>query len=175
MGRQKQPPKVTKMVKDLLPITDIFNEKELGMYNNLVDVYLADFDKDDLTSSDMDDILDLAKNRVLEFRLLETSKDDAERQLDISAAMEKIHKQNKVWKENLSTRRKDRINPNEFKGFSIVDLATAFDLDRKRTLQNKVEKLKDREQEMIKKRKDYTGNRYDSDVNKREEWEEDLE
>jgi len=175
MGRQKAPPKVTKMVRDLLPIADIFNEKELEMYSNLVDVYLGDFDRDDLTSSDMDDILDLAKNRVLEFRLLETSKDDAERQLDISAAMEKIHKQNKVLKENLSTRRKDRINPNEFKGFSIVDLATAFDLDRKRTLQDKVEKLKDKEQEMIKKRKDYTGNRYDNDANKVEEWEEELE
>ena len=175
MPRAKTPPKVTKMVKDLLPITDIFNEKELEMYNNLVDVYLSDFDKDDLTSSDMDDVLDLAKNRVLEFRLLETSKDDAERQLDISAAMEKIHKQNKVLKENLSSRRKDRINPNEFKGFSIVDLATAFDLDRKRTLQEKVSKLRDKEAEMIKKRKDYTGNRYDTDAKKVEEWEEELE
>jgi len=175
MGREKQPPKVTKMVRDLLPVANIFNEKELEMYSNLVDVYLSDFDKDDLTSSDMDDILDLAKNRVLEFRLLETSKDDAERQLDISAAMEKIHKQNKVLKENLSSRRKDRINPNEFKGFSIVDLATAFDLERKRNLSDKVDKLRDKEKEMLKGRRDYTGNRYDSDVTKVEEWEEDLD
>ena len=113
--------------------------------------------------------MDLAKNRVLEFRLLKTSRDDADRQVDISAALEKIRKENKVLKENLASRRKDRINPNEFKGFSIVDLAVAFDEEKKRKLESQIRKNKVEEASVLEKRKDYTGNRYDADIEIKEE------
>ena len=69
-GRPKNPPKPTKLIKDLIPIEEIFNDAEAAIYHDFVDVYLADFDKEDLTSGDMDDIMDFAKNRVFEFRLL---------------------------------------------------------------------------------------------------------
>ena len=123
-----------------------------------------DLDRDDLSSGDMDDIMDLAKNRVLEFRLLKTAKDNPDRQLDLSGAVEKIRKENKTFKENLSTRRKDRIDPNEFKGFSIVDLAVAFDNNKKVELTEKALRNRKAEREAEEKRKDYTGNRYDIDV-----------
>lgn len=160
MGRPKKL-KPDKLVKNIIPIEEIFNEQEASIYHDFVDVYLADFDKEDLTSGDMDDIMDLAKNRVLEFRLLKTSRDDVDRQVDISAALEKIRKENKVLKENLATRRKDRINPNEFKGFSIVDLAVAFDEQKKRKLQERIRKNRAEEEDILKSRGDYTGNRYD--------------
>jgi hypothetical protein len=165
VGRPKNPPSSKKMLKEVLPLSEIFDEAELKMYNDLVDVYLADFDAEDLTSSDMDDILDLAKNRVLEFRLLKGSKDNTDRQLDIAASVEKLSKKNEKIKESLSTRRKDRINPNEFKGFSIVDLAIAYDYDKKVKLKNRVDRLKQEEKELLeKKRRDYVGNRRDADV-----------
>lgn len=163
-GRPKNPPPPKKMLKTILPVDDIFDEKELSMYNDLVDVYLADFDAEDLTSSDMDDILDLAKNRVLEFRLLRDSKGNADRQLDTAAAVEKLSKKNEKIKESLSSRRKDRINPNEFKGFSIVDLAAAFTNEKKVVLQNKMRELKEEEESLLERRKDYSGNRYDVDI-----------
>jgi hypothetical protein len=163
-GRPKNPPKPTKMLKEVLPVEGIFDDTELQMYNDLVAVYLSDFEDADLSSSDMDDIMDLAKNRVLEFRLLKTSKGNAAKQLDIAGAIEKLGKKNEKIKESLSSRRKDRINPNEFKGFSIVDLAAAFTNERKRELQEKAEKLKIREKEMLEKREGYVGNRYDLDV-----------
>lgn len=163
-GRKKNPPKPTKLIKEIIPINEIFSDDEASLYHDLVDVYMADFDKDDLTSGDVDDIMDLAKNRVLEFRLLKTAKDDVDRQVDISAAIEKIKKENKTLKENLSTRRKDRINPNEFKGFSIVDLAVAFDNNKKVELTEKALRNRKAEREAEEKRKDYTGNRYDTDV-----------
>jgi len=163
-GRLKNPPKPIKLVKDLIPIDEIFNEAEASIYHDFVDVYLADFDREDLTSGDMDDIMDLAKNRVLEFRLLKTSKDDVDRQVDISATLEKIRKENKVLKENLATRRKDRINPNELKGFSIIDLAVAFDESKKQKLQEQIRKNIVEEKAIIESRKDYTGNRYDVDT-----------
>lgn len=162
-GRPKAPPQPKKVIKEIIPIEEIFSEAEAALYHDLVDVYLNDFDTEDLTSGDMDDIMDLAKNRVLEFRLLKTSKDDTDKQIDISAALEKIRKENKVLKENLASRRKDRINPNEFKGFSIVDLAVAFDEEKKFKLQEQIRKNREEEIEVLKKRKDYQGNRYDTD------------
>ena len=112
----------------------------------------------------MDDILDLAKNRVLEFRLLKESRGDATKQLDTAAAIEKLGKKNEKIKESLSSRRKDRINPNEFKGFSIVDLAAAFNNEKKRKLTEKLQTLKVEQEEMLKKRRNYAGNSKDPDV-----------
>ena len=167
-GRPKNPPTPKKMLKEVLPIELIFEEDEVDLYNQLVGVYLEDFDADDLTSSDMDDILDLAKNRVLEFRLLKGSKGNFEAQLDTAAAIEKLGKKNEKIKENLSSRRRDRINPNEFKGFSIVDLAVAFNNEKRSALKDKIDKLKTEETEMMERRKDYAGNRYDVDVKERD-------
>lgn len=167
-GRPKNPPPPKKMLKSILPVADIFSDDELSMYNDLVDVYLVDFQSDDLTSSDMDDILDLAKNRVLEFRLLRESKEDTDRQIDVATAVEKLSKKNEKLKESLSTRRKDRINPNEFKGFSIVDIAVAFDNDKKLELKERVDRLKKEEKELLEKRKDYDGNRKDVSVDERD-------
>jgi hypothetical protein len=163
-GRKKNPPKPTKLIKEIIPIDEIFTKEEADLYHSLVDVYMSDFDRDDLSSGDMDDIMDLAKNRVLEFRLLKTAKDNPDRQLDLSGAVEKIRKENKTFKENLSTRRKDRIDPNEFKGFSIVDLAVAFDNNKKVELTEQVLRNRKKEREAVEARKDYTGNRYDIDV-----------
>lgn len=167
-GRPKNPPKFKDMLKDIIPLKDIFNEDELVIYESLVDIYLADFDPEDMSSGDMDDIMSLAMNRVLEIRLLKTSKDDTDRQLDISASVEKIRKQNDKLRENLSSRRKDRINPNEYKGFSIVDLAVAFDDEKKNKLANKVRSLEEEEKAVKLKRDSYLGNRNDVDAVRRE-------
>ena len=163
-GPQKPAPKPKKLIRDLIPIEEIFTDPEASIYRDFVEVYLADFEKEDLTAGDMDDIMDLAKNRVIEFRLLKTSRDDADRQVDISAALEKIRKENKVLKENLATRRKDRINPNELKGFSIVDLAVAFDEEKKIKLQKQIRKNRVEEEAILKSREEYSGNRYDAET-----------
>jgi len=76
VGRPKNPPKAREMLKKIIPIDDIFNEDEKRIYESLIDIYLKDFDKDDLTSSDMDDVMSLAMNRVLEIRLLKTGKEN---------------------------------------------------------------------------------------------------
>lgn len=163
-GRPKNPPSVKEMIKDILPTDEIYSEQELVWYDNLVDSYMSDFDKDELTYSDMDDIMDLAKNKILEFRLLKESKDDAARQVDVSTAIEKLRKQNEKIKESLSTRRRDRVNPNDFKGFSIVDIAVAYDNAKKKELESRVEKLNNSNASMRKTLREYTGNREDHDA-----------
>ena len=56
-GRPKNPPTARKILKDILPIKDIFTEEELVIYESLVDIYMKDFDEEDLSSVDIDDIM----------------------------------------------------------------------------------------------------------------------
>jgi hypothetical protein len=172
-GRPKNPPKPKKMLKEIMPVDQIFDEEELALYNSLVDVYMADFDQNDLTSADIDDIMGLAINKVLEMRLLKSSKGDAEKHIDVSNAMEKLRKQTEKMKENLSARRRDRVDPNKYKGFSIVNLAVAFDDKRKEELISKRKKQKARQKEVLAKREGYTGNQFDNDVKEKDEVEYD--
>ena len=157
------------LLKQVLPVEEIFNKDELRMYKDLIDVYLADFDEDELKASDFDDIMDLAKNRIMEFRLLKGGMDDPEKQIDMAPTIEKIRKQNDKLKENLSARRRDRINPNEFKGFSIVDLAVAFDEKKREKIRTQIKKKRAEEEETAKSREGYVGNRDDADAKIREE------
>jgi hypothetical protein len=163
-GRPTNPPKAKELLKGIIPVNDIFEEDELPMYNALIDIYLKDFDTEDISSGDMDDIMSLATNKILEIRLLKSSKGSAAKHLDVSAAVEKLRKQNDKIKENLSTRRKDRIEPGRIKGISIVDFAVAFEEDKKRELQERIERLGAGEDEALEKRVDYKGNRYDPDA-----------
>jgi hypothetical protein len=162
-GRPKNPPSPKKMLKEIIPIGDIFEERELTIYNSLVDSYIKDFDEDELSYGDVDDIMTLAMNKVFEIRLLSTSRGNANKLMDISRSIEAIKKQSEKIKENLALRRKDRINPNEFKGFSIVDLAVAFDNEKRGHLAEKIKQMKV-EQEVAKKElADHPGSRYDMD------------
>ncbi len=163
-GRPRNPPKAKELLKGIIPVDEIFDEDEIPMYHALIDIYLKDFESEDISSGDMDDIMSLATNKVLEIRLLKSSKGNAEKHLDISNAVEKLRKQNDKVKENLSTRRKDRIDPGRIKGMSIVDLAVAFEDDKKRELQDRIERLSVGEEEASDKREDYIGNRYDPDA-----------
>ncbi len=108
--------------------------------------------------------MSLAMNRVLEIRLLKFSKGDSGKQLDISLAIEKLRRATEKIKENLSSRRKDRIDPNEHKGFSIIDLAVGFEQEKKDKLARRVDRNKQEETEAVNEYKKFEGNRYDLDV-----------
>lgn len=136
-GRPKNPPKFKEILNDLIPSADIFEPNELEMFNGLVGLYLNDFDESQLSANDMDDIVSIAMNRVLEIRLLKTAKGNADAQIDASTAIERVRKQTEKLKENLATRRKDRIDPKKYAGLSIVDLAIAFDDEHKKTMYDK--------------------------------------
>lgn len=164
IGRPKNPTKIKDILKNVIPIDDIFDQEEKKIYEALIDIYLRDFEKEELTSSDMDDVICLATNRVLEIRLLKASKDSPDKQIDTSAAIEKLRKQTEKIKENLSSRRKDRIDPHEHKGFSIIDLAVAFDQEKKDKLAKRVERNKQEEVEATDEYKKFEGNKYDLDV-----------
>jgi hypothetical protein len=161
-GRNKDI-KPRKILKEVIPISELFEEDEQELYESLVDIYMSDFEGEDMSSGDIDDVMSLATNRVMEIRLLKTAKGQPDRNLDIHKAIESIRKQNDKIKENLSSRRKDRIDPNEFKGFSIIDLALAFDNEKKEKMEKKARKLKREEKEVMKEYEKCPNNRYDQD------------
>jgi len=163
-GRPKNPPKFRELMDDLIPAEAIFEEEEVKMYKGLISIYLKDFDEENLTANDMDDLMGIALNKVLEMRLLKNSKGaQTDKLLDASASIEKIRKQTEKLKENLATRRKDRIDPKKFSGFSIVDLAVAYDMEKKREMMEKAIKF-NKEEEKVLESELLIGNSNDPDV-----------
>lgn len=165
-GRPKNPPKARELLKNIIPIKEMFTEAEVEIYESLVDIYLNDFE-DDLTANDVDDVMTLSMNKVLEIRLLKHGKDDTDIQIDISSALEKLRKETGKLKENLSSRRRDRIDPTKYKGFSIVDLAVAYEDNKKSELKERVSQQKKEKEFVLLSRKEsgYTGNKDDIEVN----------
>ena len=162
-GRPKNPPKFKDLLQTIIPAADIFTKDELTMYEGLIGIYLKDFDESQLTANDVDDIFSIAMNRVLEIRLLKSSKGDSNMQIDASAAIEKLRKQTEKMKDNLAARRKDRIDPKKYSGFSIVDLAVAFDADKKREAMERIGQLKEEDDEVLKSEL-LIGNKNDEDA-----------
>jgi len=164
MGRPRKPPEIKDMLKKYLPVDEIFDKDEREMYEGLISVYLNDFDEKQLSAHDMDDLMGIAMNKVLEMRLLKTSKEDPTRHLEISAAVERLRKQTEKLKENLAARRRDRIDPKKHSGLSIVDLAVRFDIDKKAEMYDKAKKLKEEEEKLKReKSKFFKGNKGDID------------
>ena len=65
-GRLKNPPKPIKLVKDLIPIDEIFTEPEAAIYHDFVDVYLADFDREDFITKWIEEICKILEDSVTE-------------------------------------------------------------------------------------------------------------
>jgi len=162
-GRPKNPPKFRELMENLIPAEEILEKDEVKLYKGLIDIYLKDFDEDSLTANDMDDLMGISLNKVLEIRLLKASKSNSTDLLDASAAIEKIRKQTEKLKENLVSRRRDRIDPKKFSGFSIVDLAVAFDMDKKKEMLSRSFEFKEEEKETLKSEL-LIGNRQDLDA-----------
>lgn len=162
-GRPKNPPKFKEILRDLIPSTDIFEPDELEMFNGLVGLYLNDFDESQLSANDMDDIISISMNRVLEIRLLKTVKGNPDAQMDASTAIERFRKQTEKLKENLATRRRDRIDPKKYSGLSIVDLAVAFDQEKKDDMFNRSTKFIEEENE-VRGSELLIGNKEDQDA-----------
>jgi len=162
-GRPKNPPNITEIIGTLIPAGDVFNEDEQKLFLGLMDFYMRDFDINQLTSNDLDDIISIATNRVLELRLLKSSKDNNNEHLAVSTSIERLRKQTDKLKENLASRRKDRVDPKKFTGVSIIDLAAAFDEGRKKEKFEKALSLR-KEETVTAQSELLVGNSQDPDV-----------
>jgi len=162
-GRPKNPPNFKQILDDLIPAAEMFTDEELTMFKGFVNIFLSDFDEKQLTANDMDDVMSIATNRVLEIRLVKTTRDNTDMQIDASTAIERLRKQTEKLKENLASRRKDRIDPKKFGGMSIVDLVVAYDEEEKQKKHGKSLHFMTEEEETAKSEL-LIGNRLDQDA-----------
>lgn len=144
-------------IDKLMPALDVLsNRKEQEVYYNYINLILQDFEVEDLTSSDIDDIITLALNRVIEYRLLKGGAKNPMLILEAAPTIEKFRKFSEKIKSSLASRRVDRIDVKNRPTFSIVDLATALDVQQKSDYDLRLE-------EMEKSRESYTPAKRDKD------------
>ena len=129
-------------IEKMMPARDVLaNRKEQEIYYNYIKLILEDFDSDDLTASDLDDIITLALNRVIEYRLLSVSSTNPKLVLDIGPTVEKFRKFSEKIKSGLASRRVDRIDVKHKPAFSIVNLAAHLDEQEKLDFEERMQRL----------------------------------
>lgn len=151
-------------IVDLLPIEDMFDPSEQVLYKDYLTVLLSDFNVDELSSGDIDDVISMAQMRVLEIRLLKACKDKPTKLLDASMALEKLRRDMQKTKESLGSRRRDRVSLRQRTDVSIVDLAALFDNERRAVLDEEEAKLNDEEEILSREFSEFPGNVNDVDA-----------
>ena len=151
------------LIAGVFPTYQTLDKKERVIFNNISATYLKDFENEELSYSDMDDVFSLAMNKILELRLLKVNKTKPKALNDLFIPLEKLKKQSEKLKEALSNTRKDRKKQTLKTGVSILDLAAAFDEDRKEKLERKEKEILKKETEFLKNRVP-TGNKDDMDA-----------
>jgi len=126
-------------------------EEEAFLYT--VKQYVEDIPKGELSFSDLDDVANLALNRILELRILTLAKKSPKMILDAAQTIERFRKNSDKLKMNLASRRMDRIDTKNKQSFSIVDLAVAFDNERKAELVNKEKELQEKREKFLNSKK----------------------
>ena len=126
----------------------------------MLNSFLADFDLDELSSSDVEDVVSLAVNRVLENRLLAITASDPNLLMDAAATIEKFRKQSNQIKQNLANRRVDRIDLKTKPALSIVDLAAHLDEQKKLDFKKRVEALEQADADFVPPERDAEGDRH---------------
>jgi hypothetical protein len=127
---------------------------EEDVFFGTIKFFIKDFPKGELSASDLDDIANLALNRVLELRLLVEAKKNPKRVVDVSSSIEKFRKNSEKIKMGLASRRMDRVDTKNKTSFSIVDLAVAFDESRKKELEDRVKEMDEEELKFLKSKDD---------------------
>lgn len=151
------------LISGVFPTYQTLDKKERVIFNNISATYLKDFENEELSYSDMDDVFSLAMNKILELRLLKVNKTKPKALNELFIPLEKLKKQSEKLKEALSNTRKDRKKQTLKTGVSILDLAAAFDEERKAGLEKKEKELLRNEKEFLKNRAS-GGNKDDMDA-----------
>ena len=145
-------------IEKLMPALDVLaNRKEQEVYYNYIHLILMDFDVEDLTSSDIDDIITLALNRVIEYRLLKGGAKNPMLILEAAPTIEKFRKFSEKIKSSLASRRVDRIDVKNRPAFSVVNLAATLDEADKADYERRIKELERTASEYVAPERDEEG------------------
>jgi len=151
-------------IEKLMPALDVLtNRKEQELYYNYIALILQDFDAEELTASDLDDIVTLAINKVIEVGSCSLSSRNPLKLLESSATIERFRKFSEKIKTNLANRRVDRIDVKNKPAFSIVDLASEIDDQDKADFERRMLELEDNRKGYIPPARDDDGYVLDGD------------
>lgn len=116
----------------------LINASEEKSFYIILNSFLKDFEPSELSSSDLEDIVSLAINRVVENRLMALAKQNPGELLNVSTTIERFRKHSDKVKSNLASRRTDRIDTKGKQAFSIVDLVYAYDDKKKEEFEKRM-------------------------------------
>jgi hypothetical protein len=150
-------------ILETIPLDSIFEDQEVDVFKDLLETYLKDFEEEELSALDIDDIISLAMNRVQEVRLLQYGKETPSKMIDASQSIERLRKNTEKLKDSLAARRKDRVKNFGRDGMSVVDLVVMYEKNRKEMMEEKTSALLREEEAFINQRVD-SGNRADPDA-----------
>lgn len=147
------------IIENIMPVRSILKDRsEQEIFYNTVNLFVKDFDFKELSFSDIDDIITLALNRVLELRLLKTAKSGDKLVLEASNTLERFRKHSDKVKQNLASRRVDRIDSKTKPALSIVDLAAHLDEQKKLDFQKRMDALEKAHEDFVPPKRDADGN-----------------
>ena len=134
------------LLNKLLPVNQILiSAEEQTLYWTRINLFLKDFDPDELSYSDYDNIIQIVKNSIFEFRLLKEAARNPKMVMDISNTVERLNKNSDKLREGLANRRVDRVDTKKRGGLSIVDLASSLDEIKKKEYDQRVADLQKKE------------------------------
>ena len=146
------------MLDKIFPAREVLaNRKEQAIYYNVLRLFLKDFDLKELSSSDIHDLMTLAVNAVIEYRLLKAAKGE-KLVLEAAPTLEKLRKHTDTIKKNLAARRVDRVDLKNKPAFSIVELAAHLDSQDKLDFDRRMRELEAKREEYSPPLRDAEGN-----------------
>lgn len=151
---------VIKKIDAIIRPRSVFKGRiEQDVFWTTAKLFLEDFKTSELSNSDLDDIANLAKNRVMEHRLNSAvaKQNDPKILIDIQSTVDKINKNTDKLKENLSSRRVDRIDSKNKPALSIVDLVAHLDHQGKLDFQKRIDELEKKQVEYLPPLRDAEG------------------
>lgn len=124
---------------EFIPVDDMFSEAEKRLYYRALDIYLKDFEGEELSGLDVDDIQSLALNKVMIIKMVSLAHAKPRDIVEISSSIQKYKQDTLKIKDQLAVRRRDRVDPRLKDQVTILDLAGDYDA------QVRKEKLEDYE------------------------------
>lgn len=146
------------IIESIMPARSVLKgREEQVVYYNTVYLFLRDFNIEELSYSDLDDIITLALNKVLEQRLLKVAVKSEKMVLEASPALEKLRKHSDKIKSNLANRRVDRIDLKNKPTTSIVDLSAHLDQQNKLDFEARIKELTEERENYVPPQRDKDG------------------
>jgi hypothetical protein len=142
----------------MMPAREVLvDRQEQLVYYNTINLFLQDFPADGLSFSDLDDVITLAINRVLEQRLLSASTKSPKMLLEAAPSLEKFRKHSDKIKQNLASRRVDRIDLKNKPTMSVAELGAYLDAENKLDFEKRLEVLEKEADEFVPPERDEKG------------------